>query len=553
MKLIFLHNVLNNLKKLLINSIISLGKFRIKFNHQADNFNTKNEPIKYVIYTDWISSYLTQEPFTFVKNLEILDWKIIKLSDLDIINIINIKKNNCIVFCVTYDDFDISLLKCDNVKIIYKIDDLYPYKSIRNKCIKNADILISPCEYLLKTAEINKLYKINKFTKSFHIPYSAVDHFFENIEFNNNPINKILISGAISDVYPLRKFARNNIIYKEYIHFLDHPNYKNYTHDIINELNYKKINEYLCCFVDASTYNYILLKVFETCSVGSLLLIDDNISVELNKLGFYDRVNCIFFNKDNLKDNMEWILNIENRHLVNNMRQSGMNLVRQNHTTKIRSEQLNMITSGLIKNENQLLFENIYKKKIWNNGNPSIPLSGPGSSLANAKKCADTLNEFIFSNNCNSVLDIGCGDLTWMSRTLFFNNKHIKYTGIDIVESLINSHILNYPDKIFTNIDITKYKIKENQDIIIIRDVIFHLTNEEILSIFDNIKNKFKFILITSCVNEVNLDSFDKWHFSEKNIHRQPFNKSFDFLIQIHEANFNRNVYIYKHDSFYSL
>lgn len=180
-------------------------------------------------------------------------------------------------------------------------------------------------------------------------------------------------------------------------------------------------------------------------------------------------------------------------------------------------------------------------------------MSGPGSSLQNAKKCADTLNEFIYNNNCNSVLDIGCGDLTWMSRTPFFNDNHIKYTGIDIVESLITSHMKNHPEKIFINNDITKYKVIDKQDIIIIRDVIFHLTNEEILSIFDNIKNKFKFILITSCLNEVNVDFFDKWHFSDKNIHLEPFNKSYEFLIQLYEANFNRNVYIYNHDLFYIL
>lgn len=347
MKSIFFNNILNNLNKFFNHSIISLKDFGIKFNHQADIIPIKIEPIKFVIYTDWISSYLTKESFIFVKNLQMFDWKIIKLSDL---NVKNIKKDKCIVLCVTYDDFDISLIKCDNVKIIYKIDDLYPYKEIRNKCIKNADILISPYEYLFNTEELKEMYKNIKFPKTFNIPYSAVDEYFENIEFNNNPVNKIFVSGALTAEYPLRIFARNNIIFKKFIDFLDHPSYKNYTHDIINESFYKKINQYLCCFVDASTYKYILLKVFETCSVGSLLLIDDTISVELNKLGFYDSINCVFYNNNNLRDKMEWILNIENRHLVDNMRQSGMNLVRQNHTTKIRSEQLNMICLSLIKN-----------------------------------------------------------------------------------------------------------------------------------------------------------------------------------------------------------
>lgn len=93
----------------------------------------------------------------------------------------------------------------------------------------------------------------------------------------------------------------------------------------------------------------------------------------------------------------------------------------------------------------------------------------------------------------------------------------------------------------------------DNADIIIIRDVIFHLKNEEILSIFNNIKHKFKFLLITSCKNEINSDKFDEWHFSQKNINIEPFNKSYTFQIKIDEPVFNRSVYIYTHDNFYNL
>ena len=203
--------------------------------------------------------------------------------------------------------------------------------------------------------------------------------------------------------------------------------------------------------------------------------------------------------------------------------------------------------------ENKQIFKNIYEKQLWNNGNPFIPLSGPGSSLENTKKCSKMLNEFIYNNNCKSVLDLGCGDLNWISKTQFFNDSNIKYTGIDVVESLITSHLKKYSQKLFFCKDITMNKDFDNADIIIIRDVIFHLKNEEILSIFNNIKHKFKFLLITSCKNEINSDKFDKWHFSQKNINIEPFNKSYTFQIKIDEPVFNRSVYIYTHDNFYNL
>ena len=147
---------------------------------------------------------------------------------------------------------------------------------------------------------------------------------------------------------------------------------------------------------------------------------------------------------------------------------------------------------------------------------------------------------------------MGCGDLTWMCKTLFFNDNNIEYTGIDVVESLIASHKVNFPKKQFLCKDITLYRNIDNVDIIIIRDVIFHLTNNDIQCIFDNIRNKFKYLVITSCKNSVNTDNFDKWHFSEKNIHIDPFIRSHNFLMKMDEPIFNRDVLIYTHNNFYN-
>ena len=214
-------------------------------------------------------------------------------------------------------------------------------------------------------------------------------------------------------------------------------------------------------------------------------------------------------------------------------------------------------------NNNKFIFENIYENQIWNNRNTNIPISGPGSSLENTKDYSNLLNKFIYENECKSVLDLGCGDLTWIPKTQFFNDNDIKYIGVDIVESLITSHRKNFPEKLFLCKDITSYIDfdidnfdtdnfdTDNFDIIIIRDVIFHLKNDKILSIFDNIKNNFKFLIITNCRNCVNTDNFNKWHFSEKNIHIEPFNKSHNFIIKMEEPVFNRDVLIYSHNSFY--
>ena len=47
--------------------------------------------------------------------------------------------------------------------------------------------------------------------------------------------------------------------------------------------------------------------------------------------------------------------------------------------------------------------------------------------------------------NLYTILNLDCSDLTWISKTNYFNDLKIKYTGIDVVEFLIDDHIKKYP------------------------------------------------------------------------------------------------------------
>ena len=295
---------------------------------------------KIIIIADWILDYITKEPYFFSKHLEEhYDWTIIKLSML---NVEQVKQKKSIVLCITYDSLDVSVLKCENITLVYKIDDLYPYKNIRKKCVDSADLLISPYQYLFKEEKIIQMYPSIQSKESYHIPYSAVGSFYENIGFNNPPKEKILVSGAISCVYPLRQFI---LKYNQYIETLEHPSYKNYKHLNINDKYYRKLSNYLCCFTDGSMYKYILLKVFEICSVGSLLLCDDKIQYELTQLGFENDINYVACNKENIESKLKWILDNKNRKIIDEIRFKGMNFVRSNHNVNIRAELFNSLVS----------------------------------------------------------------------------------------------------------------------------------------------------------------------------------------------------------------
>jgi hypothetical protein len=197
-------------------------------------------------------------------------------------------------------------------------------------------------------------------------------------------------------------------------------------------------------------------------------------------------------------------------------------------------------------------FNNIYKNQQWNNNDQSIPLSGPGSSLVSTVDISKGLNTFIYEMNCKSVVDLGCGDLTWIKNTDFFKDLGIGYTGVDIVEMVINKNAEEHKYNRFICTDIINYTYTEHTSLIIIRDVIFHLKLVDILELFNNIKGSFDYIALTSCNNTKNDDNLNQWHFSERNIKIHPFNISRHPLVKIDEPNFNRAFYIYSHDDFYN-
>lgn len=120
------------------------------------------------------------------------------------------------------------------------------------------------------------------------------------------------------------------------IHILEHTGYKRHYEksDVVNLEYYKYINKYLCAFVDASKYNYVLLKVFETMSVGTLLLVDESIKHILESLGFYDYKQCIYCNKQNIQDKIKWIIDPINRIYIDIIRSNGQILTRKNHNTE---------------------------------------------------------------------------------------------------------------------------------------------------------------------------------------------------------------------------
>lgn len=223
-------------------------------------------------------------------------------------------------------------------KLVFIVDDIHHAKSVRNPRIP----VISNSHLILATYAYEFIrWGLPQPSKLYLYPHAAR----WVIDFNNNPIKKVLISGRLSDIYPDRKFVTDigiknpdkYDILKANMNYKD-PNQNSTT--IVGIKFYQYLNKYLCCFLD-SAREYILAKVFEICASGSLLLyLNTEIIEEFKLLGFIDGENYISCTRDNLHEKVNWILDPNNLDQVNKIREQGYQLIKNKHTYIKRFEEI---------------------------------------------------------------------------------------------------------------------------------------------------------------------------------------------------------------------
>lgn len=167
-------------------------------------------------------------------------------------------------------------------------------------------------------------------------------------------------------------------------------------------------------------------------------------------------------------------------------------------------------------------------------------LSGPGSHLSNTKESIDFISKVILDCNINSILDLGCGDWNWFKKV---NTASATYTGWDACEEMINDNNKFYGCK---NIKFeTKDIVTEpypTVDLIICRDVLFHMTIDISTKVLDKIKLDAKYFICTS-FNDVNENKPHKngWGFYKINTNIKPFNLQKCLLKSERELNNNHS------------
>ena len=150
-------------------------------------------------------------------------------------------------------------------------------------------------------------------------------------------------------------------------------------------------------------------------------------------------------------------------------------------------------------------------------------VSGIGSELKFTHNMRQELGALIKRFGITAIADAPCGDLNWM--------KHVdigtcRYIGIDIVQELIERNIKTFGStREFRHLNFIE-NIIEKVDLIICRDMLAHLTYEEIFTVLKNFKQSgSKYILMTTGVTtqkNFDIDSTGGWR--TLNLELAPFN-----------------------------
>ena len=142
------------------------------------------------------------------------------------------------------------------------------------------------------------------------------------------------------------------------------------------------------------------------------------------------------------------------------------------------------------------VFSEIYSKNKWG-GKPGEFYSGVGSEGLFARKYCEVIDNFIdlLGENDICIVDLGCGD--FRVGIEIAKIKKVNYVGVDVVPELVKMNNDKYGNQNikFLCLDIATAELPDG-DVCLIRQVLQHLSNEEIKKIINKIK-KYKYVFIT--------------------------------------------------------
>lgn len=139
-------------------------------------------------------------------------------------------------------------------------------------------------------------------------------------------------------------------------------------------------------------------------------------------------------------------------------------------------------------------FERIYHTNLWSDPETR---SGIGSSLDSTRILREKLPRALRQLETRVLLDVPCGDFTWMERV---DLDGIEYIGGDIVRSIIeaNQREKAAEGRRFIELDLTRDPLPD-ADVLLCRDCLVHLSYANISRVFENLRRShIRYLLMTS-------------------------------------------------------
>lgn len=121
-------------------------------------------------------------------------------------------------------------------------------------------------------------------------------------------------------------------------------------------------------------------------------------------------------------------------------------------------------------------------------------INGYGSYLEHTKEIRLALPRIFTKYKIKTFTDIPCGDWNWMRRV---NLRGIDYLGLDIVPKQIEQNKNQFPTMKFEVANVVIDPIRES-DLILCRDLFFHLSNDLVYAAIQNFRKSTKLLLSTS-------------------------------------------------------
>ena len=165
-------------------------------------------------------------------------------------------------------------------------------------------------------------------------------------------------------------------------------------------------------------------------------------------------------------------------------------------------------------------FNTIYKTNHWGD---SESISGPGSRIDATANLRNEIEPLLKKFEIKIIIDAPCGDFNWM-KLVDLNN--LEYHGMDIVEDLIAENNKKYAR---SNIRFILKNIIDEKlpyaDLILCRDLLAHLSNNNIYKVVNNfIGSGSKYLLTTSYEQQIENSDIITGSWRKMNLLLPPFN-----------------------------